>query len=98
MSSHTDILVDSGGDLIVQNGDLVTGDAQAQDIQHIVQSQKGAWTQFPLIGVGIRSRLSGPVSLEEIRRDVRLNLKADGFTVNRVDAKDNGDVQIDAQR
>lgn len=94
----SDILVNKEGDLEIQNGDFVTGDPQQQDIQHILLAEKGQFRQFPTLGVGVRKRLNGPFSVEELRRDVRINLESDGFKVNKVDTDEDGNIQVDAEK
>jgi len=92
-----DILVNKEGDLELSGGDIVTGDSQTQDIEHIMLAQKGQFTQFPLIGVGIRQRLNGPLKPAALKRDIRIDLESDGFNVNSIDISE-GQVQVDAQK
>jgi len=94
----SDILTDKGGDLVIENGDLVTGDSEVQEIESILVAEKGHFSQFPLIGVGVRKRLSGPFKAASFKRDVRVNLESDGFNVNKVDVDEEGNVQVDAKR
>ena len=91
----TDILLDSEGGLLIQNGDFVIGESSLQHQDHIIIAQKGEYKEHPEIGVGILTHLynENPVeALSEIRR----NLEYDGAKVNIVKIAENGNYLIDA--
>ena len=96
MANNIDILDDSDGDLLIQNGDIVFGEADQQYIQDIMIAQKGHYKQSPAVGIGIRSHLKGNAG-EKLRREIKLQLDADGFNVKQVTVN-NGEINIDADR
>lgn len=94
MANNIDILDDSDGDLLIRNGDIVFGNSDQQHIQDILIAQKGHYTQSPAVGIGIESYLKGNTG-EKLRREIKLQLEADGFNVKQIFVK-NGEINIDA--
>lgn len=80
MAQNKDILIGQDGDLQIVNGDFVLGEALEQQIEHLFLADKGAYKDYPIIGVGIKSmlnnRLKGP---QEIVREGKLQLQSDGW-------------------
>jgi len=79
MDFHT-----KGGKLQIQNGDIVTASDEQHDremIERILYEPKGSFILNPILGVGLKSMLNGPVRSEEVKKQVRVNLKADGFRI-----------------
>lgn len=84
---RTDILLGADGDLDMTNGDFSVGDGTQQSVMSIIQSQKGDWRQFPLVGVGLikyihqRNGLAPFVAnVPKLTRDIKVNLEAAGFS------------------
>jgi len=71
MDSRKDILMDENGDVYAKTGDFVIDASDDQHVQHILESAKGDYKQFPLIGANIMQLLNGKVGVEE-RRDIIL--------------------------
>jgi hypothetical protein len=94
MVNNIDILDDADGDLLIRNGDIVHGPADQQHIQDLMLAQKGHYTQSAVMGIGIESYIKGDTG-EKLRREIKLQLEADGFNVKKVFVKD-GDINIDA--
>lgn len=58
-------------------------DIALSDMQHvedIVNSNKGAWKEFPLLGVGSKNYLAGS-NFKELEKNIRLQLEYDGYRV-----------------
>lgn len=82
-----DYLLDDDWDLQIAGGDFVKGPCNEQDITAMLISGKGNWKQWPLLGIGIQSRLEGAYTaadLARLKRDISLELEVDGFKVNDV--------------
>lgn len=76
-------------------GDLQTGFADEQNQRVLLVSEKGAFKQFPGVGVGLFSFLENddPAALfSEIRRQ----FTADGMAINRMTYLGAGKINIDA--
>ena len=65
-------------DLEIRNGDIVTGEADGQHIDHILLAYPGTYKQNPFIGVGIIEMLNSNFDENEVR-EISLQLKSDGY-------------------
>lgn len=86
MAKAEDIRLNEDGDLII---DPITGDFQISpsDVRHvedILQSYKGDWKEFPLVGVGVKRFISSPGKLQRLSRIIKTQLKADGIRVDKI--------------
>lgn len=59
---------------------VVPSDQQHQ--QDIIQASAGEYKENPLVGVGIKRFLAGPGQDQEVERKIKLQLQADGYTLN----------------
>lgn len=100
MAEFKDIITDETGDLTLQNGDLLLGLSDSQHVEHIVLADKGHYRQNPLIGVGLARYLNGNINPVALEQEIKTNLEADNYTVNRVEIDPNsvGTLNIDAER
>jgi hypothetical protein len=90
-----DILLDANDDLVIQGGDFRIGPSDLQHVYHIIRLPKGAWKQYPLTGVGEARFLNAPLDAS-LRRDIQLQLQADGYRMRSVAFRGNTlDVQFD---
>ena len=97
----TDIKLDEDGDLLIEDGDFVLHESDEAHIEHILISNKGTWRQFPAIGVGLRSFLSGPLTRvikNGLAKLIRVNLTFDGFKIRKLNVDNIEDVKLDATR
>ena len=87
-----DILTDDSGDLLIEQGDLVIGEADEQLMQDIVLANRGDYKQYPQLGANLRSfsRSTHPVRMLSA---IRTALQADGFNAQvRIDPT--GEIEI----
>ena len=80
----TDFLLDENGDLLIENGDFVTGPSDNQHIQDIINFNTGFLKQYPQVGVGIQNYVKSQSSAAALQNSVKQQLQADGYTVNNV--------------
>lgn len=85
-------------ELVFQNGDFVITDSDQQHIEDIVEAYPGHYKEFPLLGVGVRQYINASGSQAELQSQIRLQLEADGYTINNVIIGDEGKIYIDAER
>lgn len=83
-----DIILDSDGELIEENGDFKTGDNANNLIRYIVEANKGEYKEYPELGVGVLTYLNGIKNIQEIERDIINELKSDVFPEPDVDMED----------
>lgn len=93
MAERIDILLDADNDLAFYNGDFKTGGADMHHIEVLLITVPGAFKQSPLIGANVRSLLNGKVDVAA-RRDIKLQLAADGYKAKSVSI-DNGTLVVD---
>lgn len=91
-----DILVTEEGNLRIENGDFVIGDATLQHQQHIILAQKGEYKEAPEIGVGVLTEIHNE-NPRELLTKIRRNFEYDGMTVNKLTIETNGNIVMDAE-
>jgi hypothetical protein len=82
MAAAYDIQLDDTGDLLFANGDLLIGRSDEQHIKDTINAFPGWWKEFPADGVGIMAYLKSSGQQQTLARSVRLQLQADGYTVD----------------
>lgn len=73
-----DILLDENGDLRIENGDLVIGDSQDQEVESVLIFNKGELKEDPLFGADLITKIKSNVSEVEIKQIIKNQLKRDG--------------------
>lgn len=95
-----DILTGIDNELEFQDGDFLISVSDDQHVQDILQAEKGHYTNAPLLGAGIYSRINSPFIPAIEEANIRRELYADGFNVKRVEVRKNSfdslEVNIDA--
>lgn len=77
----TDIITEDN-DLKIANGDFVVEESKAQHIEHILMVHKGQFYQYPLLGVGIKSKIKGDG--EDIKGEIIKQLKSDNIEIDKI--------------
>lgn len=92
------ILLD--GDLHIVNGDFNVKESDSQHIELIIDSWIGSWKQYPLCGVGIENYIKSSGQSLALKRNIAVQLEADGFTEVDVYVSpyDILDITVDATR
>lgn len=97
-----DFKLDNDGDLVFEKGDLKLDFSDKQHIKDIISSNTGWWKQFPLVGVGVQYYLNSSGLQQQLEREIKIQLVADGYSVERPQAISNPDgtftIQPNAQR
>lgn len=91
-----DFLMDAAGNLRIENGDFVIGDATDQNIREILSSHKGEYKEYPAIGVGIEDMLNED-DYNEMLVEAKKNLEYDGMTVEELRFLEDGNLIVDAK-
>lgn len=78
-----DFKLDDDGDLVFSGGDLKIDLSDKQHIKDIINSNTGWWKQFPLVGVGIDYYLNSSGKDQQLEREIKIQLIADGYSVER---------------
>lgn len=89
-----DILLDTTGDLLIQNNDLVIGYSDNQQQEHILIANKGEFREFPEIGVGIAQMINDDDWIS-VLIEAKKNLEYDGMKMNNIKFDENQNLIID---
>lgn len=92
MADRTDILLTEDNDLMIYEGDFVTGVSDQQHVMHILQSVSGDYKQYPVIGVNMINFINGFTS--DMARTIKLQLMSDGYNVKNL-IVDNGNISVE---
>jgi len=84
-------------DLQCKDGDFTVGEASQQNIGHILLARKGAYKEYPLLGVGIENFLKGNTTINRLRLEAEIEkqLLHDNFNVRLIDVSDIQNITID---
>ena len=94
-----DIITDmKSRELIIQNGDFLIRDSDAQHIQHILQTNKGENTQYPLLGAGLDRFLNFSGSRLHLKQAIRKALQMDGYRIQSLSVSDDFQIEINATK
>lgn len=96
-----DILTDSDDDLLIQDGDLVFGDAEANHQADIMRTDKGHWRASVLTGCNLREFVKRDMTAErgeELRSRLRSQMLYDGYRIVLVNITSNLQIALSAQR
>lgn len=74
-------------DFILKSMDFRAGDPENQIIHYLIESEKGAWKEFPPVGVGIWKYLQSTKGVDEIKRAIKVEMKNDVFPNPSVDVR-----------
>jgi hypothetical protein len=92
-----DILIAENGAIVTNNGDLVIGDADVQNLQDLAAINRGELKTDPLVGLDLiklnKKRLPGAADFGFVNQQLR----GDGW-VNTEVRRENGDTLIKAER
>lgn len=72
------------GDLLIQNGDLVLGESNTQNVFDLINSAPGEFKQYPSIGLGINSYLNANVDETSLTQKIQIQLNGDGFNTQKM--------------
>lgn len=93
-----DLLLDKNGDIqFDENGELVIGDSEQQDVELILATRPGDWKEHPTTGVNIHQYIKSREAQATVAREVILQLKEDGFKVSKVEVE-YPNISVDAKR
>ena len=93
-----DLLLDEDGDIqFDENGELVIGESEQQDVELILATRPGDWKEHPTTGVNIHQYIKSREAHATVAREVNLQLKNDGFKVSKVEV-DYPNISVDAKR
>lgn len=84
-------------DLLIVDHDFALQEADQQNLQHLLLSQKGSYKEFPILGVGIKKFINSPDATSRLRleNEIDKQLTYDNFYVKTLDVNDLQNIRID---
>lgn len=70
-------------DVLLANGDFATGESNEQHMHLLLVTQKGAWKERPMVGVGIDNYLLDN-NIDGMLREIRGQWTEDGVLLERL--------------
>jgi hypothetical protein len=98
MAMVKDIELNDDLDLTIENGDFKISESDQTHVINIIKSNTGAFKQFPLVGVGIDYYIASSGTQQVIRRNITVQMEADGYKVNEIGVSGDLTYSIDANR
>lgn len=93
-----DIDLEDDLDLRIVDGDFKVAESDQNHVVVILKSYLGAFKQFPLVGLGIDRYEAASISTQVLKRDIQVQLGADGYNVEGVKILQDYTYQISAVR
>lgn len=81
----TDLLLDSSGDILIENGDFVFGESDQQHVEDIFIANQGEYKEWPLLGFGAINYIKSRVTDAEFKRDLKIQLAYDDYIAANID-------------
>lgn len=79
-------------------GDFDFFQSDPQHVKDIITSWAGWWKEFPTVGVGIKQYLGRSGSVQFLKREIKVNLKADGYRADKIIVNDDSTVFVTGER
>lgn len=93
---RTDYIQTEDGDLLIQDGDLVVGDATQQHVADILDAEVGDHIEYITLAAAPRKHINSP-NLNTFLLNARRALEADNFKVKRIRQDSGGEIIVDAR-
>ena len=77
--TEQDIIIET--DLVIQGGDIKIGNANQQNIKHLLIAEKGNYIMNPTVGAGVYRLTNAPINdLRSISATIKNTLITDGYS------------------
>lgn len=93
-----DLTLNDDLDIVIENGDFKLSDSDYQSSLLILNTYKGAWKFNPICGVGLVRYLGSSGQQLEIRREISVQLQADGYKINSLIVRNADELYYDIER
>ncbi len=84
-------------DLAFKDNDFWMGEADQQHLELILLSHKGAFKEYPILGVGITDYIKSPEVISRLRleNEISKQMEYDNFFIKDIDVNDLTNINID---
>lgn len=73
-----DFILDEAGEMVIQDGDFLTGESLTQELTLLLLTNKGEIRHDPLCGCDLVRKMHRTLRRSELEREVRLQVERDG--------------------
>jgi len=99
MGKAHDIRFTNDDDLFIgADGDFDITESDTRHVDDIIDAWIGHWKEFPLVGVGIQRRHAQSGGIQRISREIKIQLKSDGYNVKNIQFDADGGVYVTGKR
>lgn len=92
-----DILIDANNDVAIINGDFAIAEADSQNLDVLMATNKGMLKQYPTLGPNLISMANARMDVVRTEGDIKQALDADGWQNTSIEV--NGeDIYVQANR
>jgi hypothetical protein len=84
-----DISKDADGDLLWDDGDVQWVDSKFANMVDLLDAAPNEYKQYPFIGLNAKKYRNAPIVIQDVQRDLRLQLQLDNWDVQSATAKIN---------
>ena len=77
-------------DLLVENGDLMIGEASGDLVERLAYANVGEFKMSPMSGFGLVNMINAPGKLQEIVPSIIEDMKRNGVNYNKIEIDSNG--------
>lgn len=98
MATARDILLADNLDYHITNGDFTLGESDEQSTILVLNTNIGGWKFHPTCGAGLVKYVGSSGTQAQMKREMSVQLTADGFKVNSIIVKNYDDFYIDHER
>lgn len=82
MAKKQDILLNEDYTFKVINGDFAVGDSDQQNVDLLLQLDKGQIRELPLNGIGIQKYINTTANFPNLKNKIQKELQSDGYSLN----------------
>lgn len=93
-----DFIIADNGDYLIENGDLVIGNADNQQSYYILNSTYNSFKDKPFYALNFLANLNGNTKRLILERNIREMLQLDGFKSIDIDLSDKENINVNATR
>lgn len=81
-------------DLVIENGDFLVDPSDGQHVEHIMRADRGQYRQWPLVGVGLQKAKSSSLRPQELKQEIKLQMRGDNMTVKTLKISPGDEMRI----
>jgi len=85
------------GDLMIRNGDFVTGESTLQHQQDLLLGEKGQYRLYPDVGVSFQQFVNDNADFDDLNAAIQSEFVKDGMRIGKLVIKDIENIEISAQ-